>query len=207
MGAVTGGGVYTHGDTAMLEAFPNAGFRFLQWNDGNADNPRSVVVVSDQTFTAFFEAIPMETYTITVLSDDEIMGTVWGGGTFQTGEETQIAAIAHDGYNFEHWNDGNQENPRTITVTADATYVAYFARRDGISEVADKEMLVYSEGRKVHVFGIGETGEPVYLFDMMGRCLAASTTQAQGCVLEVPQPGIYLVKIGTHPAIKTPVLQ
>jgi hypothetical protein len=41
-------------DTAVIEAIANAGYRFLQWNDGNTENPRTVVVTQDTTFKAEF---------------------------------------------------------------------------------------------------------------------------------------------------------
>ena len=35
-------------------AAPKAGYSFIQWSDGNTDNPRDVVVTQDSTFTAEF---------------------------------------------------------------------------------------------------------------------------------------------------------
>jgi len=53
-GTVTGSGIYNYGDTIILTATPNEGYHFEQWSDGNTDNPRSVVVTQDSTFTAEF---------------------------------------------------------------------------------------------------------------------------------------------------------
>ena len=41
--------------TAVITATPNNGYRFVQWNDGNTDNPRTIVVTEDITITATFE--------------------------------------------------------------------------------------------------------------------------------------------------------
>ena len=38
-----------------LDATANDGYHFAQWSDGNKDNPRSVIVTQDTTFTAEFE--------------------------------------------------------------------------------------------------------------------------------------------------------
>ena len=38
-----------------------------------------------------------------------------------------VTATANEGYSFQKWHDGNTDNPRTITVTADITYTAIFA--------------------------------------------------------------------------------
>lgn len=46
---------------------------FLQWSDGNTDNPRSVVVTGDATYTAVFER---NQYTITATADNAEQGSV-----------------------------------------------------------------------------------------------------------------------------------
>jgi len=57
-GTVTGGGTYKGGETATLTAIPAAGYYFNCWNDGNADNPRKIVVDGNATFTAIFSDTP-----------------------------------------------------------------------------------------------------------------------------------------------------
>jgi hypothetical protein len=44
-------------DQAVIEATPNAGYRFVQWNDGITDNRRTITVTQDTTFVAEFEAV------------------------------------------------------------------------------------------------------------------------------------------------------
>jgi hypothetical protein len=41
-------------NTAIIEATPNTGYHFVQWNDGNTTNPRAITVTQDTTFTAEF---------------------------------------------------------------------------------------------------------------------------------------------------------
>lgn len=65
-------------------------------------------------------------FTITVKSNNDAYGTVTGGGTFAEGTTATLTATPKDGYMFEKWQDGNTENPRTVTVTADMTYTANF---------------------------------------------------------------------------------
>ena len=125
LGSVAGGGTYASGTVIQISATPSPNARFVSWDDGNADNPRMVIVTGDMTFVARFEALP--SYTITVVSANPTMGTVDGGGTFMEGTEIQITATPFAGYYFTNWNDGNADNPRTITVTQNATYVAQFA--------------------------------------------------------------------------------
>jgi hypothetical protein len=54
------------------------------------------------------------------------MGTVSGGGTYAAGSNITISATANSGYHFTQWNDGNTNATRTITVTGNATYTAFF---------------------------------------------------------------------------------
>lgn len=70
-------------------------------------------------------------YTITVNSNNTAWGTVTGGGTYAENATATLTATAKEGYKFVQWNDGNTSNPRTITVTADATYTATFAENAG----------------------------------------------------------------------------
>ena len=43
--------------TGTLTATANEGYRFVIWNDGNTDNPRTVALTSDTSFTAIFALI------------------------------------------------------------------------------------------------------------------------------------------------------
>ena len=69
-----------------------------------------------------------DNYTITVVSDDDMVGTVTGTGSYAYGTNATIEATPIDDaqYAFKEWNDGNTVNPRTVAVEGDATYTAYF---------------------------------------------------------------------------------
>ena len=56
-GSVSGGGTYSNPETiptATISAIPDSGCHFVQWNDGNTDNPRTVILTQDTSFTAIF---------------------------------------------------------------------------------------------------------------------------------------------------------
>lgn len=55
-GSVIGGGTYDEGKTITLAAIPTSGYYFVQWSDGNTENPRQVTVTGDMTFVAEFES-------------------------------------------------------------------------------------------------------------------------------------------------------
>lgn len=57
-GTVTGGGTYADGATATITATPAQGYKFVQWNDGVKDNPRTITVTANVTFTAEFVEVP-----------------------------------------------------------------------------------------------------------------------------------------------------
>jgi len=63
---------------------------------------------------------------ITAVPANAAHGTVSGGGSYRVGAQVQLRATGNTGYAFQQWNDGSTSNPRTVTVTDDATYTATF---------------------------------------------------------------------------------
>ena len=124
LGSVSGSGTYAAGSPVEIRAYPNANAQFVKWDDGNTDNPRTVIVNSDLSFAAEFAEL--QSYTIEVVSANPEMGAAYGGGTFTSGTRIDITAVAFQGYYFTSWQDGNTDNPRTVTVTGNATYTAMF---------------------------------------------------------------------------------
>ncbi len=120
-GKIEGAGVYNYGTTATLTAVANEHYHFTQWSDGNTDNPRTVSVDGDATYTAVFAP---NQYTISTSAKN---GRVEGAGKFDYGTTATLTAIANEHYHFAQWSDGNTDNPRTITIESDATYTAEFA--------------------------------------------------------------------------------
>lgn len=123
MGGVTGSGTVREGRTTVISATPNTGYYFTQWNDGNTDNPRTITVTGNVTYTASFAPY---SYTITAESADESMGTVMGGGQYDYAETATLTAVPETGFRFVEWDDHNTQNPRTVSVTGNATYTATF---------------------------------------------------------------------------------
>ena len=109
---------------SVFKAVANKGYHFVQWNDGNTDNPRTVAVIQDTTFVAEFA--PGSEYTITATCNSQ-QGTVSGSGVYAEGTLVTLTATAYEHYNFTQWTDGNTDNPRKITAERDATYTAEFA--------------------------------------------------------------------------------
>ena len=130
-GSVTGSGTYASGATATLAAVPSENCFFVKWNDEVSDNPRTVTVTKDVTYTAYFAEETDDTFSVTVKSNNEAWGSVSGSGTYASGATATLAAVPSTNFIFVKWNDEVTENPRTVTVTQDVTYTAYFAEKSG----------------------------------------------------------------------------
>lgn len=115
-GSVTGAGTYRIGDTCTLTYTPFAHHHFVNWTDGSVENPRSFTV----TGAASFEANgAIDQHTISVSATN---GVASGAGTYNWGTTISISVAPNSGYKFTEWSDGNTDNPRSVTVTADASY-------------------------------------------------------------------------------------
>ena len=130
-GVVNGDGYYPEGTVVTVTAIANEGYKFLRWDDGEEDAQRTVTMNQDVVLTAIFEAnVVIPTYTVNVVSADETMGTVSGGGTdIPEGTVINITATPNSGYQFLYWTTANgqvQGKQETWTVTKDETLTAHF---------------------------------------------------------------------------------
>ena len=112
-------------DQVTLTAIPNYGYHFTKWSDGIKDNPRTITLTQDTVFSAEFA---LNQYAITTTSSQPDRGTTQGDAMVNYLEYVTIFAEANYGYYFTQWNDGNTDNPRTVQVTENKTYTAYFAK-------------------------------------------------------------------------------
>gem|GEM_PF-1686072 len=56
-GLVAGNGEFPEGSVVEIAAIPIEGYRFVQWQDGNTQNPRPVTLTEDKTFIATFGTV------------------------------------------------------------------------------------------------------------------------------------------------------
>ena len=110
-------------DNITLTAEANYGYHFVQWSDGNTDNPRTLVLTQDTVLTAEFA---INQYMVTTRPSHNERGTTQGDTTVNYLENVTISATANYGYHFVQWNDFNFNNPRKVQVKEDKTYTAYF---------------------------------------------------------------------------------
>jgi len=113
---------YYAGETATLTATPDDGYDFLQWSDGNKDNPRTLTVTQDITLTAEFVR---NSYTVTFVNFD---GSELQSSTVRVGEmptytsdEPVKPADNYFTYTFIGWDKD------IVPVTGDAVYTAVYS--------------------------------------------------------------------------------
>ena len=121
-GSVTGGGTYTHGQTATLTATPqNNHYYFVGWSNGSTVNPLDTTITGNVVITATFA----EGFILTLNAG---IGSISGAesGTYAAGSVFNIEAVAEEGRQFIKWSDDVTTASRTITLTADTTISAIF---------------------------------------------------------------------------------
>lgn len=95
--------------------------------DGGIDNVRIYNRALSALEVQQLYAYEFPTATVALTVDPTNGGVATGGGTFIVGSQAAISATAYTGWTFTGWNDGNAQNPRTITVpSGGAFYVANF---------------------------------------------------------------------------------
>ncbi len=102
------------------------------WRNDNVSGTQPPAAIDNVVLTNLFP------YSLSVYSADSTMGSAavtteptWGNNS------ATITAYANSGYLFDHWSDGNTDNPRTISVTSDSTLTALFTFTGSTSGSSD----------------------------------------------------------------------
>lgn len=173
MGSVEGAGQHEKGAEVTLTAKPVAHHRFVNWTGDktSTDNPFKFTIEGNVALTANFEATPQ--WTITVTANDDSMGTVSGGGTYDEGAEVTITATPNATYRFVKWSDDVTDATRTFSAAENLTLQAIFEKVPNrawaydLSQVADGDNYKFS-------FVATTAGEATLLFaDKDGNELVA----------------------------------
>ena len=175
--------------TAVFHAVANNGFQFSHWNDLNTDNPRSILLTQDTSFTAYFT--PAAHDTVIVHDTVTILDTV---------------VITH---NYHDTVTINNYIYDTIYLH-DTIYIhdTIFVGGEGIGDVKTIDAKIYARDGQIVVEGA--EGMPVVLYDAVGRMLVARREDTHGGTplrFDVPASGVYLVKVGDWPARRIVMLR
>ena len=150
-------------------------------------------------------------YSLSILSNNEAMGLAAGSGLFPMGTAVQLGAVAAPGHHLVQWSDGTTDNPKTIIVDGDLTFVATFD--EGVPMAIDPGAeavthLVYTQGQRIAVKAAAN--QPITVFNTIGQCLFSRSGQSDGTTVttltQPLRPGLYMVRVGTAPAHKVIIL-
>lgn len=119
-------------------------------------------------------------YTITVTVNDASMGTATGGGTYDEKTTATLTATANNNFRFVKWDDGNTDNPRTVTVTGDATYMAVFAYAGEEPTEDGVFVTIGANSWKAHVFQVDDQSMPGKIRLWLYQSVDADYPQIQG---------------------------
>lgn len=193
MYGITGGSnIYDAETICTLTAMAYNGYRFLKWSNNETSNPYSFIVTQDSALTAIF--VSEDSIFNIVATCDPTMGIVTGGGYYLYGDSVMLTATPNPTFIFDHWHDGDTNNPRYVMATSDATYIAYFTQNAAIEDATINNIVIYVENGRIVVNG---QTEPVRVFDIMGREIKNESLPT----------GSYMVKIGNYPARKVVVIR
>ena len=202
MGSVSGAGRFSDLTWHTITATPAPGHTFVQWSDGNTDNPRSVYLTSDTLLTAKFA--PGSPCQVEVRPNHSHMGSTSGSGSYWAGDTITISATPNAYYGFLKWDDGDTANPRQVVLTQDTAFTAIFASREGIDapQGPNPVLLPNPTAGKVQILGLDEPALSVEILDMTGRPAASFRHTNSLDLSDLPQ-GSYLVQILTAHGLHT----
>jgi hypothetical protein len=143
---------------------------------------------------------------LTVESNDNSKGTVDIVQSNTCTDNTAIiAATANAGCLFVQWNDGNTDNPRTVTITQEVTYTAMFDDETGITELETAMVAIYPNPVTDNIIiSLREniTHAVFTLYDMQGKMLIRQTISNDKDIIPLNDlsTGLYIYNVSTATA-------
>ena len=142
-------------------------------------------------------------FELSVSANDEAYGRV--EVETQSCEVATITATPNEGYEFTAWNDGNTENPRTVTITSDTAFMAIFTASgsSSLQEVNAREFALYPNPAKRFVtleFEALKENTLLQILDLNGRKVRTVDLKAGIETLRIDlgdlPKGVYTVMLG-----------
>lgn len=122
-------GIYEHGSTVTFTAAANEGYEFLNWSI----NGKTASLLPDFDYQVNGEEVLTANFAVrryrVNIEYDEAQGNVTGGGTgiYNHGDALLLTAQPAEGYHFNGWSDGTEDNKYTLRVVSDFSLMANFA--------------------------------------------------------------------------------
>lgn len=133
------------GETPTKPATKKYTYTFNGWS------PDIVAVTGDVTYIAQFDSTLIE-YEIHVTPEGGTTegGTVTIDGNPNYGETVTLTPVPDEGYEFDHWSDGNTNNPRDIVVGGDSTIYPIFVKKQYLIQFVNYDESVLQSGNVEH---------------------------------------------------------
>ena len=212
-GSVTGAESYHYGDTITITAAPATGCHFVKWSDGNTDNPRTLTVNEDLSFTAVFE--------------EDVNQNGEGQGENNQGNENEQGGNGNQGGNNDGENEnqggnneggsenqggenGNQENGNENENQGGTNEGGNGNQSDNneggnenqggnennpataVAESAANAVNIYVHGRTIVV---ENATEEIRVYNAMGALVGRDVAR-NVCTIKINNSGVYIVKTG-----------
>ena len=152
-GSVTGDGTYAKGLTISIGAIAKSGYKFVKWDDGNTENPRTIMVESDATYTAIFEKAASG-------GGDEPGG---GGddpvqGEFSVSDDMIKVLFSPGNLQWSATNGGNTATTHTVAGGSTAAGTWRFAPNQWDTIGANNKNISSTYSGWIDLFGWGTSG-------------------------------------------------
>ncbi|HOG05249.1 MAG TPA: leucine-rich repeat protein, partial [Paludibacter sp.] len=178
-----------------VAAVAEDGYKFAFWSDGCVLNPYTMTLTDDVSLVAYFTEHSELKYTVTAESNDSTKGTVTGSGSYIANTTATLTAVPKEGYQFIKWQDENTDNPRSVVVTSDATFTAFFEVIGAVDENYLSNVSIYAQDENIVVNNA--VGCSLGIYDLTGQLLINETAIATNkLVLHMGRQGVYFVKVG-----------
>jgi len=143
------GTTFVYGSSLTLTATPNAGYKFVNWSDGDTTNPKTITINSNINLTANFTALtceddsyncPNKTPTLTVSASKNIIA-VDESITFTSNATDSDGHIVSYSWTFGDGTTSTAINP-TKTYTTAGTYTATLKVTDNQGLSSEKSVTI-----------------------------------------------------------------
>lgn len=132
---------------------------------------------------------------VTVVSDDNTMGTAIGGGTYPKDTTIVLKAIPNEGYHFLRWQDGNTDTVRSVIVNDNISFIAYFEKDEdplAVGNAITDEINVFINGNYIEI--INAAGYVVHIYDATGKLILSPMFDGNNKKFRVAT-GVYFINI------------
>ena len=160
-GTTSGGGNFTSGTQATVQATANFGYNFVNWTEnGNVVSTSASYtfnVTGNRSLTANFE---VQTFMISTTSYPGNGGSTSGDGVYPNGTSVTVVADANPGFSFIDWKENSStvstDSSYTFTASGNRYLIANFRQITSIVASVNPPQAGQATGS-----GIYTTGQPV----------------------------------------------